>query len=417
MTVRPEAVVREDVARCPFDHHSPDIADDPYPKYAELRDHGSVTWSDDWGGFWVVTGYPEVTQVALDDDTFRSGAGVALPAVGQARPLLPIESDPPDFFVYRKLMNARFSPGAARRMEPEIKSIVSDLVDQFIERGEADLARDLAMPLPARTTLRMLGIDDQRWEWFLERIHVGVHESAHDFDRSVEHLLEVYGALAEALEQRQDEGLVGDDLISYLGRAEREGTISEEDILDICLLVVFGGLDTTASAIAGAFYHLDRLPEQRERLRTQPEELDDAIEEFIRYEAPVQALARTVAKETELGGQRMRPGEKVWVVWASANRDPRRFAHPDELDFDREANPHVAFGVGIHRCLGSNLARAMVKAAVTEVLERLPNYRVVDGYVPKRYPDSSVVYGLTTLPVTFPPGEAQGEAAKRAVAP
>lgn len=406
MTVRPDTTGVADTARCPFDHHSPEIADDPYPTYEELRNRGSVTWSDEWGGFWAVSGYQEVTQVALDDHTFCSGQGVALPTVGQARPLLPIESDPPKFHVLRKLLNPRFSPGAARRMEPEIKSIAADLVDQFVERGQADLAQELAMPLPARTTLRLLGIDDARWEWFLERIHIGVHESAHDLDRSVEHLMEVYAAIAAALEQRQEEGLVGDDLISYLGRAERDGTISEEDILDICLLVLFGGLDTTASAIAGAFYHLDRMPDERQRLRTDPEAVKEAIEEFIRFEAPVQGLARTVTTETELAGQRMRPGDKVWVLWASANRDARKFSNPNQLDLSRESNPHVAFGVGIHRCIGSNLARVMAKAAITQVLERLPHYRVVDGYVPKRYPDSSVVYGLTTLPVSFPPAAA-----------
>lgn len=400
----------EEAARYPFDHHGPDAANDPFRLYTEMREKCPVTWSDEWGGFWAVSGYEEVVQVALDDDAFCSGQGVALPPIGQVRPLLPIESDPPEFHVLRKLMNPRFSPGAARRMEPEIKSIAADLVNQFIERGEADLVRELAMPLPARTTLRLLGMDDTRWEWFLQRIHTGVHESAHDFDRSVEQLMEVYAAIAEALEQREAEGLVGDDLISYLGRAVREGTIREEQLLDICLLVLFGGLDTTASAIASAIYYLDRMPDQRALLRTEPDKLRHAIEEFLRFEAPIQGLGRTVAQETELAGQRMRPGEKVWVLWGSANRDSGQFTDPDRLNFDREANPHVAFGVGIHRCIGSNLARVMFKSALTEVLDRLPKYKVVDGYVPERFPDSSVVYGLTTLPVTFSAGEKIGEA-------
>lgn len=394
----------EMTSRVDFDHHSPELSNDPYPVYAELRRQCPVSHSTAWGGFWAVTGLEEVTAVALDDDTFCSGQGVALPAIGQARPLLPIECDAPEFYTYRRLLNPRLSPVAAKAMEERIKATCAELVDAFIESGQADFVQQLAMPLPARTTLRLLGIDDARWEWFLERIHIGVHESAQDLDRSVEAMFEVYAAIAEAYEARMADGLTGEDLISYLGRAVRDEVITEDHLLDMCLLTLFGGLDTTAAVIGNALYHLAGMPEERATLRDDPARLDVALEEFLRFEAPVQGLARTVTKDVVLGGQQLEAGDKVWMLWASANRDPNEFPDPDVLKLDREPNRHMSFGIGIHRCLGSNVARVMFRAAVSEVLQRIPDYALQDGYTPQRFPDSSVVYALTSLPVTFPPG-------------
>lgn len=387
-----------------FDHHSPELADDPYPAYAKLRAECPVAHSEAWGGFWAVANYRDVVRVALDDDTFCSGQGVALPAIGQARPLLPIESDAPAFTRYRRLLNPLFSPAAIRRFEPQIREIVTDLIDSFIERGHVDFVTELAQPLPARITLRMLGLDEGAWTDFLHRIHVGVHDAAHDLDRSVEELMGVYIALGAALEERHERGVPGDDVISHLAYAEPEGgKLTEEEVLDICMLIMFGGLDTTASAIGHALYYLGRNPDRREWLRQNPDQIPVAIEEFLRFESPVQGLRRTVTCETELNNQRLCPGEKVWVLWASANRDPSEFDHPDEMDLERSPNRHVAFGVGKHRCLGSNLARAMMRISLEEVLERVPDYSIGPDSELSRFADSSVVYGLTGLPAQFTP--------------
>ncbi|MCX2934423.1 cytochrome P450 [Mycobacterium sp. CVI_P3] len=398
---RPAEPASRAAVTCPFDHHSAEIAADPYPKYAELRAAGGMTWTDAWGGFWVISSYDLVQRVALDDATFCSGEGVALPPAGQSRPLLPIESDPPRLQVYRKLLNPLFSPGAARRYQPMIESITAELVDGFIDRGEVDAAAEFAVALPARVTLRLLGMDDSRWEWFLERIHYGVHQSAVDLDRAVELITEVCAAIAEAYEQRVEEGLTGDDILSILGRAERDGLINDEEMLDMALLMLFGGLDTTGSTIASALYHLADRPAERERLLEDPDALDAALEEILRYEAPVQGLARTVVHDTELGGHQLKAGEKVWLLWASANRDPAKFADPEQLDLDRDANPHMSFGVGLHRCIGSNLARVIVTAALCEFIGRLPNYQLAPGRSMERYPDSALVFAISKLPITF----------------
>jgi cytochrome P450 len=203
-------------AEVDFDHHAPDLAVDPYPTYAELREKCPVAYSDKWDGFWVVTGYEEVVTVAHDDETFCSGQGIALPTVGQARPLLPIESDGPRFQQYRRMLNPLFSPAAVAKFEGEIRGIVTELIDSFIERGNADFITELAQIVPARTTLRLLGLEESEWAWFLERIHIGVHESAHNLDRSVEALIEVYTAIAAGLEDRYDRGEPGKDVLSYL---------------------------------------------------------------------------------------------------------------------------------------------------------------------------------------------------------
>jgi cytochrome P450 len=392
-----------------FDHHAPELAPDPFPAYAELREKCPVAFSEQWGGFWVVTGAAEVIAVAKDDDTFCSGQGVSLPTIGQARPLLPIESDAPRFRVYRQALDPLFSPKAAERLEGDIREIVTELIDDFVERGSVDFISELGQIIPARLTLRMLGLDEQAWPWFLERIHIGVHESAHDLDTSVDALIEVYAAIAEGLEDRYDRGEPGPDVISHLAYFEHEGErFSEEEVLDICLLLLFGGLDTTASLIGRALLHLGRNPEHRDRLAADPSRVPLAISEYLRFETPVQALARTCTRDTVLGGQHIRAGEKLWVVWASANRDAVAFENPDVIDIDRNPNRHIAFGVGIHRCLGSNVARSMANVTVREVLARIPDFHVPEGVELPRFHDSSVVYGLTSLPAVFTPGKPSG---------
>jgi cytochrome P450 len=380
------------------------MAADPYPVYAQLRERCPVARSTAWDGFWVVTDHEHVVAVAQDDDRFCSGQGVALPAIGQARPLLPIESDPPRYTQYRKMLNPRFTRGGIAEFEADIREIVVETIGSFSGRGEADLIKDFAQIVPARSTLRMLGLDEGEYHWFLERIHIGVHESTRDLDRSVEALMEVYVALGAALEDRYDRGAPGGDLISYLAYYEIEGErLSEEEVLDTCLLMLFGGLDTTASLIGEAALHFGRNPQVRDRYAGDPASIPQALEEFLRFASPVQGLARTATCDTELGGQQIKAGDKMWIVWASANRDPAAFPDPDTLDLDRTPNRHVAFGVGIHRCLGSHFGRKMAQIAVEELLARIPDFVVpADAHLP-RFEDSSVGYGLLSVPATFTP--------------
>ena len=401
MTDEHRDAVRRLVAR--FDHHDHALSKDPYAVYRELRSACPVTKSEAWDGFWVVSSYEHVSQVAHDDATFCSGQGVSYPQAGNARPLIPIEVDPPEFLGYRRLLNPLFSHSAVEAMEDDVREITNDLIDAFIGRGHCDFMQEFAEPLPARMTLRLLGIDEGQWADFLHAIHVGVHESSRDFDKEVEALLEVYVQLAIALDDRQQGDGTGDDIISRLARADIDGRpLEDEEILDMCLLMLFGGLDTTAAVIGHALVWLHEHPDQRARLAAEPELLPLAVEEFLRFEAPVQGLARTVTKDCELGGEQLKAGDKVWMLWASANRDEAEFPDPDSVVLDRTANRHFAFGVGIHRCLGAQLGRLMGRVALEQILRRLPDYEVPPRSEVRHLPDCAIVYSLESLPGTFP---------------
>ena len=177
--------------------------------------------------------------------------------------------------------------------------------------------------------------------------------------------------------------------------------LSDMDVISYVFLLFFGGLDTTTAALANALVVLDRDRDLRATLIEHPEKMATAVEEFLRFEAPVQALGRTLSRDIEMGGQRMRAGERALLVWASANRDPAAFPDPDTIDLDRTPNRHLAFGVGLHRCLGSNLGRAMFHILLERLLARLPDYRVTEDPTPHRYSDAGIVFALHHLPAEF----------------
>lgn len=390
-----------------YDHHDNRHsvgASGPYDAYAKLRAQCPVAWSTKWDGFWVVADYANLQTVALDDDTYSSARGMGIPAIGNARPLLPIMTDPPEFWSYRRPLNPWFTPLAIQeRWEPQIRDLANELIDAFIERGEADLVGDYSQPLPARLTLRLLGIEESRWEEILHNVQVGVHESARDLDRSIEACMEMYAAIANVIDERRAGGYQ-DDLISYLLTAETEtpsGQFEEEEILDICALILFGGLDTTTSATAHALFHLAGHPELRAALVADATRIPLAVEEFIRYEAPVQGLPRTATRDVELGGQKIKEGDRLWLLWASANRDGARFDRPDELVLDRHPNHHVSFGIGIHRCLGAHLGRAQMRIMLEEFLRRIPHYELAADPGLVRHSDVSVGYGYRNLRIRF----------------
>jgi cytochrome P450 len=179
--------------------------------------------------------------------------------------------------------------------------------------------------------------------------------------------------------------------------------LSDIDVMSYVFLLLFGGLDTTTAALANAVVLLDRDPDTSRELIEHPERLGRAVEEFLRFEAPVQALGRTLSRDVELGGHRLRAGERALLIWASANRDPAVFPDPERFDAERTPNRHLAFGVGLHRCLGSNLGRAMFHVMLDRLLARIPDYRLTEDPTPHRYSDAAIVFALHHLPVAFTP--------------
>jgi cytochrome P450 len=387
-----------------FDHHDPALARDPYSVYRGLREGCPVSRSEAWGGMWVAASYEHVTEIANDDETYSSAQGVSLPPAGNPRPLIPIEIDPPELFHYRRLLNPLFSPAAVAQMEPAIRATAVELIEALLARGEGDLMRDLAEPVPARTTLRFLGLDEDQWARYLHAVTVIVHESSRDFERAMTAFMDVAPDLMGRLAQRRADGGAGEDFISLLVRAEVEGRpLGDEQILDMCFLQLTGGLHTTAAAIGSSLLYLARHPAERDRLAAEPERIPVAVEELLRHQSPVQGLARTVTRDTVLGGQQLCAGDKVWVLWGSANRDEKEFPDAETVDLDRNPNRHVAFGVGAHRCLGLHLGRLETRVVLEEVLRRMPGYEIGPDAEANIIEDCSVVYTLTSLPCRVTP--------------
>jgi cytochrome P450 len=372
-----------------FDHHSSDIAVDPYPHYKSMRDQCPIVWSDAYQGFWVFLGYQAVWNASRDDATFLSSPpGVGIPDY-PIRPQIPLETDAPMTQKLRAILHHHFSPAAVQRLEPTIRELANELVDAFVAKGECDFIVDFAQPLPARTVLRMLGYEEHRWAEFPD----GAFTAA----------FALYEEIKGNIAKRKEEGL-GDDLVSVLLTATLDGEPLDEEIaIDYILLLLFGGLDTTTSALGNALVRIQAHPEIRDQLLADASLLDDGIEEFLRLDSPVQALARTLAHDTEMCGQHLKQGDRALLVWAAADRDPEQFPEPDELRLDRTGNRHVAFGVGLHRCLGSNLGRTMFRIMLETVLERLPDYELTDDPAQYRFADASSVYGLHHLPARFSP--------------
>ena len=402
----PDEVIERVLAR--FDHRSSEVATDPFGVYAKLRERCPLHRSEAWDGFWVVASRRLVEEVAHDDARFCVGQGQSFPHAGNPRPFIPLEIDPPDTVAWRHLLGPLFSPAAIEAREPEVRAIARDLIDQFATAGRCDVVSDFAEALPARETMRLVGLPEDRWRECLHAIHVGVHESARDLDKAVDAMIEVAVLLAETMDAREEEP--ADDAISFLQAATFAGRpVSEEEILDICLLLLFGGLDTTASVIGFGLAYLASHPEDRMELIAEPARIPRAVEEFLRYYAPVQGLARTATGDTTLDGQTIQEGDKLWVLWASANHDDVEFPDAERIVLDRNPNRHFAFGVGIHRCLGSNLGRLMARVAFEEFLARIPEYRLESDEM-EVIEDAGIVYALTTLPVVFDPAPATSPA-------
>jgi cytochrome P450 len=389
--------------RVDFDHHSPEIAPDPYPAYAQLRERCPVAWSEQHGGFWVLTDYASVYAASQDDDTFRSAPTIALPEQPYGIRNIPIDTDNPETEQLRRILLAAYSPGAVKKLEPELAQLADELIDAFAANGTCDLVRDYAMPLPARIILRVVGMDEDDWLWYVERIHTIIHGMTGDVDNTIAAGFEIAGRIAEHINRRRAQGDYSGQLGALL-QAEVDGApLSDMDVMSYVFLLLFGGLDTTTAALANALVVLDTDRGLRQELIDHPEKLATAVEEFLRFEAPVQALGRTLSRDVVLGGQQLKAGERALLVWASANRDPAAFPDPDRVILDRTPNRHLAFGVGLHRCLGSNLGRAMFHVMLERLLARLPDYRVTEDPTPYRYADAGIVYALHHLPAAFEP--------------
>jgi hypothetical protein len=387
-----------------FDHTDPQWVADPYPIWDELRGRCPVAHSTRYGGTWMPVRHEDVAAVAYDTEHFTSRSVVVsevrpgpddLPApIGLAPP---ITSDPPFHAMARRLLLPAFSPKRIAALEPFTRELCVELLDSTAGRDDIDAAVDYAQHIPLRVIVRMLGFPQEDADVFRRFIRMVLE----DVDQSAEErqALQDEGELDAYMDARIAEHLAHpqDDLTSFLLDAELDGNkLAPEHVRGTMVLLMIAGIDTTWSAVGASLWHLAQNPADRRRLVAEPDLMATAVEEFLRAYAPV-TMARLVAQDFEFGGRHMKEGEWLLLPFPAANRDPEFFPDPDEVRIDRVENRHAAFGLGIHRCIGSNLARMELRVALEEWLRRYPDFELTDPT--KVSWSAGQVRGPRTLPV------------------
>ncbi|GLZ15794.1 cytochrome P450 [Actinomadura sp. NBRC 104425] len=362
-----------------YDLYSEEFRADPHAHYRAMRSGCPVAHSDKWGGSWMFAGYEDVRELARDAEQFTSRAievAGPLEAAGGLY-LPPLTSDPPEHRAHRNVLMPYFMPSKVAEMEPAIRAQARRLVDELARKGHGDVIADFAQPLTLSVLTSILGVPSggQFTDWMVRMIRVGPK----DQKVRAEVVHEIINYIENLLQERERAGNTGSDLLSYLNRVEIDGRpLSRKHKIGAGFLIVIAGADTTWSAIGSTLWHLASHPADRQRLLDEPDLLDTAIEEFLRYYAPV-TVGRLAKKDVEAYGRCIHAGERVILPFAAANRDPEVFEDPDELRIDRRRNRHITFGSGAHRCLGSNLARLELRVTLEEWLRAIPHFRLADG--------------------------------------
>ncbi|MFP6626704.1 MAG: cytochrome P450 [Deltaproteobacteria bacterium] len=376
---------------------------DPDPTYAWMRANAPVYW-DEKNQLWGVSRYDDVVEVSRNADIYSSAQG--------ARPNTPpdssmINQDDPQHNLQRRLVNKGMTPQMVAKLESDMRAVVSEIIDRVAGRGECEFVKEVAVPLPMRMIAELLGVppeDEDRLQHWSDTMIGGADGPQYITE-------EVNNAFLEFVEYQQAiiaERLAEprDDFISKIVHAEIDGKSFElgEQIAESLLLLV-GGNETTRNVISGSMLALMRHPDQRQALIDDPSKLPLAIEEFVRWVTPILNFRRTVTRDTVLGGQQLRQGDNVLIMYSSANRDEAIFDEPHKFDITRDPNPHIAFGQGRHFCLGANLARLEIRVIFEELLRRLPDIRLADG-AEIAYSNSAFIRGVKSMPVVFTPEQA-----------
>ena len=388
------------VTKAQFNHHVPEMMQDPYKLFSEVRGKCPLGHSDELGGFFFPTTYEGVKRAFSDFRTFTSEEGSGLPP--QVVHLLPVELDPPRHTRWRRVLDKFFTVQAAEADRPRIQGLTDQLINDFITRGTADAVNELTRPLLALTTLPIIGVPMQDREMLSEKLMWMVHYRTLDFDGWIARYKEIDTYLTGLMAARRTAPPKA-DLLQCLVDEEFDGRhLTDSEGYTVLLLTLFGALDSTSSAMSGSLYHLAFHPEDKERLISGAVPWKVAMEEFLRYTAPIQVLRRTVTKPTELDGGLLQPGDVVAVLNGAGNRDPAKFPNPDACIIDRDAREHLSFGAGGHICIGRHFARVMLETCLATVLRRLPDFSVPADFVPTY--TTSEARALTSLPISFTPG-------------
>lgn len=398
-----------------YDPSDPAVMADPFPVYARLREQDPVHWSPSVKS-WIVTRYEDVRDLLLSDSLSVN----RLVRFYTARPPAEAEllrdlihylnlwlafRDPPDHTRLRRIMRHAFTAPAIERMRPNIGEITEMLLDRLEARGadRVDLIREFALQLPAFVIMDLLDVPRDRLDDFKDwsddmAVFIGGARNATDkYARAARGCQKMSSYFRDLVAERRRDPRPS--FLMDLIEAQDEGdSLSDDELVATCILVLFAGHETTTNLIGNAALLLLRHPDQLALLRQDPALIHGAIEEVLRYDGPTNALVREVAEDHALHGRRLREGERVFVMVNSANRDPRQFAEPERFDITRAQNRHLTFGQGIHLCLGAKLAREEGRIAVRALFERFPEM-ALDPDEPPEWLDAMVPRGTRRLPV------------------
>jgi cytochrome P450 len=383
------------------DLFSPDAAAEPHPVYRRFLDECPVARLEDAPELVVLSRYEDVRHAFRHPEIFSSAMEAA--AIGQDRPLIPLQIDPPEHAKYRRLLDPQFSPKQIATLDADARALVGELVEAFADRDGCDLHAEFTTPLPSTIFLALMGLPQSdlpeflRWKDDIVRPDVdpadteGAERARRAAGKSIYAYFE---AAIDARRQRPDDGL-----FSRLLTSEVEGReLSREEILDISYLLLLGGLDTVTATLDCSFAWLARNPDARRELAADPARAESVVEELLRHQTPVAMVVRVAAQDATIGGVDIRKGDHVSLLIGASNADHSEFDEPHEMRFDREGNRHLAFGGGPHRCLGSHLARLELRVALEEFHRRIPEYSLT--------PEAELNYSpgirqLDSLPLVF----------------
>jgi cytochrome P450 len=381
--------------------------------WREARADCPVAWTERNGGHWIVSGYDEVAAAFRDWEHFssaRTDPEVSSIVLGGSNlPLLtPEEIDPPDWYGVRRILSELLAPRAAERLRPRVRHWTTYFVDQFIEVGACEFTHDLSVPVPGAVTLEWLGFPESDWRMIAGAFHdmAAYSHGTPEYKRAQMSFGDVMTRIREEVGVREREGQ--DDAMTSIVYHEIDGVrIPRATAESIVFMTVGGGVDTTTALIGAALLHLSQFPDDRRRLLDEPDLIASATEEFLRFYPPARTHARTVREDVEFAGCAMRSGERVLLSEFASGRDESAFENADRFVIDRNPNRHLSFGAGIHRCVGSHLARIEFAEVLGTVLRRLPDFEI-DRDAVVEYPNWAVIGGWARLPATFTPGPREG---------
>jgi cytochrome P450 len=388
-----------------FDLFSPDLNGPQYwDAIGELQSRGPLVWVKNYGGFWAATSHDMVRRIAQDWQTFSSAQGVSLqrPSPEQMPWLMPVEFDPPRQRTYRKEVNPHLTQKAMSAFEAGIRAIADDLIDGFIERGSCDITEEFARKFPGTVFFQLLvGADKDD----LRRLEPWARIISFDDDpvKKGEAIGHLRAWVAGFVAARASRPTSPDVVQAVVCLGDTGVDFTEEELYSALELLALGGIGTSADLIGAIVCILSRDPDLQARVRNDLGLVPGLIEEALRLEPPLTVAFRTATCDVTVAGQDIKKGQKVGLFFGAANRDPAEFDHPQEVDIDRAPNPHLTFSAGVHRCIGSNLARLQVRVAVEQLLTRLSPFRIPGG--------ARVEYmtrqerGPSSVPVEFPPGK------------